>query len=63
MGFFDDAPRGLDRPGAGACWHPPVGELPCVAVFGIPGARTGTDAQPILDAAQRSVQLWSPADP
>jgi hypothetical protein len=45
---------------------PPAGPLTFAcewAAFGIPEARAGTDAQPILDAARRSVQLWPLADP
>jgi hypothetical protein len=40
---------------------PPAGPLAFVcewAAFDIPEARAGTEAQPILDAAQRTVQLW-----
>ena len=43
---------------------PPVGPLTFVcawAAFDIPEMRAGTDAQLIVDAAKRSVQIW-PAD-
>ena len=65
MGFFDDVPRGLDRPGAVAVAIT-AGSLTFAcewAALGIPEARAGTDAPPILDAARRGVQLWSLADP
>ena len=32
MGFFDDAPPGLERPGRGGGWDRPTAELPRVAV-------------------------------
>jgi hypothetical protein len=32
MGFFDDAPAGLERPGRGSQWDPPIAEFPRVAV-------------------------------
>jgi hypothetical protein len=42
VGFFDDVPAGLVRPGQGDGWDPPVAEFGCVAVAdALVLARTG----------------------
>jgi hypothetical protein len=64
MGFFDDVPPGLDRPGTGSCWHPPVGELPCVAASALLLTRTETVAVAITAvwAFSTGFEFWVKAE-
>ena len=75
----DSEPAGpiLQRRGGGGTSHsqllrwwawplPPTGPLEFVCqwpVYGISETRVGLDAQLILDAARRSIQLWPEDDP
>jgi hypothetical protein len=64
MGFFDGVPPGLDRPGPGTCWRPPVGELPCVAASALLLARTETVAVAVTAvwAFSTGFEFWVKAE-